>query len=90
MVTLAVDAMGGDIGPQITVPAVLDALRWQQDLRVLLFGDEPAIAALLGGHSHDRLVVCHSEQAVKMDDAPSVALRSKKKSSMALMLQAVK
>lgn len=90
MVTLAVDAMGGDHGPQITIPAVLEALNRQQDMRVLLFGNQSIVENVLGGRVHDRLIICDAEQVVEMDEAPSTALRAKKQSSMALMLQAVK
>jgi len=89
MVTLAVDAMGGDFGPDVTVPAVLRALTEQQDLRVLLFGDKDQIQAILGPRHPDRLTVCHAEQSVGMGESPAIALRTKKQSSMALMLQAV-
>lgn len=90
MVTLAVDAMGGDFGPDVTIPAVLRALSEQQDLRVLLFGDENKIRAVLGPRNVDRLSLCHSEQCIGMGESPAIALRTKKQSSMALMLQAVR
>jgi len=89
MVTLAVDAMGGDFGPDVTVPAVLRALSEQQDLRVLLFGEENKMRALLGPRNVDRLSLCHAEQSIGMGESPAVALRTKKQSSMALMLHAV-
>lgn len=90
MVTLAVDAMGGDFGPDVTVPAVLRALSEQQDLRVLLFGNQDTIKSLLGPRNVDRLVVRHTEQEIGMAESPAIALRTKKQSSMALMLQAVR
>ncbi|HCB38306.1 MAG TPA: phosphate acyltransferase, partial [Gammaproteobacteria bacterium] len=90
MVTLAVDAMGGDFGPDVTVPAVLRALSEQQDLRVLLFGNKNTIQSLLGPRNVDRLVVRHTEQDIGMSESPAIALRTKKQSSMALMLQAVR
>ncbi len=89
MVTLAVDAMGGDHGPQVTVPAVLKALNARQDLRVLLFGAKPQIEEYLDG-SQARLQIFHTDEHVGMGESPAIALRSKKKSSMALMLNAVR
>ena len=89
MVTLAVDAMGGDFGPDVTVPAILRALSEQQDLRVLLFGDKAKLQQLIGPRNVDRLTLCHAEQSVGMGESPAVALRTKKQSSMALMLKAV-
>ena len=90
MVTLAVDAMGGDLGPPITVPAVLRALNEQQDLRVLLFGNKQDILHYLGSPVPERLQLIHTEQTVGMGESPSLALRTKKQSSMALMLAAVR
>lgn len=90
MVTLAVDAMGGDIGPQATVPAVLQALKARKDLRVLLFGSKPHIEAHLGTEFNTRLQIHHTTESVGMGESPAVALRTKKKSSMALMLEAVR
>ncbi len=93
MVTLAVDAMGGDHGPRITVPAIVQALSARQDLRVLLFGRQSDIAPLLGGAAvaiAQRLEVVHTDESVGMADSPSVVLRAKKDSSMRLMLDAVR
>ncbi|MBA56200.1 MAG: phosphate acyltransferase [Pseudomonadales bacterium] len=89
MVTLAVDAMGGDFGPDVTVPAVLRALSEQQDLRVLLFGNQEKLQSMVGPRNVDRLTICHSEQIIGMGESPAVALRTKKQSSMAMMLNAV-
>jgi glycerol-3-phosphate acyltransferase PlsX len=89
MVTLAVDAMGGDFGPEVTVPAVLRALAEQQDLRVLLFGAKDKLHPILGPRIPDRLTVCHADQCVGMGESPAQALRTKKQSSMALMLHSV-
>src|SRR5690606_23370019 len=93
MVTLAVDAMGGDSGPRVTVPAVVQALQAQQDLRVLLFGRQADIRAELpaaAARFSDRLEIIHCEDVVSMADAPSAALRSKKDASIRRMLEAVR
>ena len=85
MVTLAVDAMGGDSGPRITVPAIVQALKVQQDLRVLLFGRQSDIQPLLpsaGEFPAERLVVTHCDEVIGMAESPSTALRSKKNSSL--------
>lgn len=93
MVTLAVDAMGGDFGPRITVPAIVQALKTQQDLRVLLFGRQTDIQSLLpspADYPVDRLVVMHCEDVIGMADSPLVALRGKKNTSLRVMLEAVR
>lgn len=93
MVTLAVDAMGGDFGPRVTVPAIVQALKAQQDLRVLLFGRQSEIQPFLSSIADfpaERLVVTHCEDVIGMADSPSVALRGKKNASLRVMLEAVR
>lgn len=46
-VTLSIDAMGGDFGPQVTVPASLACLRKNPDLKLIMVGDEAVLAGLL-------------------------------------------
>lgn len=92
-VTLAIDCMGGDFGPPVTIPAALSALDKHPDLHLVLVGDEAAIRALLRqrkAEQHPRLKVRHTTEVVLMDDKPSVALRSKKDSSMRIALQLVR
>jgi phosphate acyltransferase len=92
-ISIAVDAMGGDHGPGVTVPAVLDALRRDPDLRVVLVGRSDAIEPLLPTNRaefSERLTVCDAPEVVAMDERPQDALRKKKKSSMRLALDLVK
>ena len=77
--------MGGDFGPRATVPATLDILRQQPNLRVVLFGDAQQIQqqlCLAADKFPERLQVRHCSQCVSMDDKPSFALRNKRDSSM--------
>ncbi len=93
MVTLAVDAMGGDHGPRITVPAIVQALNMQQDLRVLLFGRQQELHAALSEalpYSQDRVELIHCDDVIGMAESPSLALRTKKQASMRMMLEAVR
>ena len=53
-VVIALDAMGGDHGPDVVVPAAAIALERRPDTRFLLFGDEKLIAPLLGRHARAR------------------------------------
>ncbi len=92
-VTLAIDCMGGDFGPPVTIPAALTALDKYPDLHLVLVGDEAAIRALLrqrNAEQQPRIRVRHTTEVVLMDDKPSVALRSKKDSSMRVALQLVR
>ncbi|MGD8885839.1 MAG: phosphate acyltransferase, partial [Gammaproteobacteria bacterium] len=84
-ITIALDAMGGDHGPPVTIPAALTALQEDPELNIVLVGDETTISQQLttaGAAVNDRLVIQHASQQVEMDDLPSHALRNKKDSSM--------
>ncbi len=91
-IALAVDAMGGDFGPRITVPAALVVLRETPSLRLTLVGDESVISPFLSRLSADersRVSVVHTTEVVTMDDKVAVALRQKKQSSMRLAINLV-
>lgn len=91
-INIAIDAMGGDHGVQVTVPASLDALAKFPDVSIILVGNQSLIEKALSSHQYDasRLRVEHAEQVVEMDDLPSKALRNKRKSSMRIALNLVK
>jgi len=86
MIVLSVDAMGGDHGPEVTLPACKTFLDAHPDAHLLLFG----LAGSAGGWSHPRARWHDSETAVAMDDPIEVALRRKKGSSMRLAIEAVR
>jgi len=84
-VTIAIDAMGGDQGLAVTVPAALAFLRRHPADRVILVGDEARIRQALGRRRLvpvDRIGVRNATQVVDMDEAPAQAMRNKKDSSM--------
>ena len=91
--TVALDAMGGDHGPDVVVPAALSVLAKEPEVRLILVGDENTLIETLRAHRAqpgDRLAVRHASQQVEMDDLPSQALRSKKDSSMRVSIDLVK
>lgn len=91
--TIAIDAMGGDHGPAVTVPAALRALDQHSDLELILVGQPEALeAALAAGKpaEHSRLHIHPASQVVGMDELPSSALRGKKDSSMRVAINLVK
>ncbi|MDO4694341.1 MAG: phosphate acyltransferase PlsX [Eikenella sp.] len=91
MITLAVDAMGGDEGLQVTLPAAAAFLAEKSDVSLVLVGDETRIRAGLGSQAgHPRLSIVHADEVVGMDEAPQSALKNKKNSSMRLAVQQVK
>ncbi len=92
-ITIAIDAMGGDHGPHVTVPAVLNALKEDSQLNVVLVGLEDAILAELKAHKASvspRLRIHHSTEVVLMDESPQSALKNKKDSSMRVAINLVK
>jgi glycerol-3-phosphate acyltransferase PlsX len=90
--TIALDAMGGDHGPAVVVPAAALALQELPDLHFLIFGDERKIRPLLAQHPalDKATTVRHTEKMVGNHEKPSQALRSGKDSSMRLAIEAVK
>jgi glycerol-3-phosphate acyltransferase PlsX len=88
-VTVAVDCMGGDHGPQVTVRAALDFLRRREDVRVVLVGIEDRIRPFLAGSDDSQLMVRHAGEVVGMDEPPGLALRAKKNSSMRVAVDLV-
>jgi len=92
-VTIALDAMGGDFGPDVVVPAALRALEEHGDLNVILVGDEAVLRNVLQRRkaaTHGRVRIHHASQKVEMDETPSHALRNKKDSSMRVAIDLVK
>jgi phosphate acyltransferase len=92
-VTIALDAMGGDYGPDVVVPAALRALDEDGDISVILVGDETVLRSALERNKsagNDRLRIHHASQKVGMDETPSHALRNKKDSSMRVAIDLVK
>ncbi|MCX4189263.1 phosphate acyltransferase PlsX [Methylophaga sp. OBS3] len=90
---IAIDAMGGDHGPQVVIPAAISALQKHNDVELILVGDEATLQAALTQQStvdKDRVTIHHASQVVAMDEAPQSALRSKKDSSMRVAINLVK
>jgi glycerol-3-phosphate acyltransferase PlsX len=92
-ITIAVDAMGGDHGPAVVVPASLAVLAREPSLRIVLVGLEPEINAHLARLSRalsERVSVRKATQVVAMDEKPQDALRKKRDSSMRVAIELVK
>src|SRR2546423_8895568 len=93
LVTLAVDCMGGDHGPHVTVAAALDFQARVADADIVLVGATEAIEAELkarGALAGARLRVQPASQVVAMDEPPAQAMRYKKDSSMRVAVNLVK
>src|SRR4029078_345406 len=92
-VNIELEAMGGDHGPGVVIPAASIALVRHPDMRFLLVGDTARIEPVLGDHPAlaANAQIIHTDVAVAMDAKPSQALRKGRwRSSMWLALEAVK
>lgn len=89
---IAIDAMGGDIGPQVMIAGAALALDRRGDLSFLLFGDEAAIRAELDARPALAAVsqVVHCPDTITAEDKPSQAIRRAKTTSMGRAIHAVK
>src|SRR5690554_3574138 len=91
--TIALDAMGGDHGPSVIVPAALDSAESNPHLNLIFVGDETVLRQYLGDaltRLGDRIRLHHASQTVEMHESPAKALRGKKDSSMRVAVDLVK
>jgi glycerol-3-phosphate acyltransferase PlsX len=86
MITIAVDCMGGDHGPKVTLPACQQFLDQHTDAALVIVG----LADALKNFSHPRATLVTVTEVVTMDDPLEIALRRKKDSSMRVAIQHVK
>ena len=92
-VTVAIDCMGGDHGPHVTVPAALQYLQQDPGVNIVLVGISNAIEAELRAAKfvqNPRIRIHSASQVVTMDESPALALRGKKDSSMRVAINLVK
>ena len=93
MITVAIDVMGGDHGPHVTIPATLALLQEDSNVKVILVGLSEAIDAQLRLHKaqkHPRITIQHASEVVLMDESPQSAMKNKKDSSMRVAINLVK
>ncbi len=89
---IAIDAMGGDFGPEVTVAAASRILKQRRDVKLILVGLEDKIQdelSRLNLKTSDRLSIHHASELVAMDEAPALVLRKKKDSSMRVAINLV-
>ncbi len=89
---IAIDAMGGDEGVRVMVAGAALARHRHEGFQFLFVGDEASIEAALNDHPNLKAdsEILHAEHVVSADDKPSQALRSSKKTSMGMAVNAVK
>lgn len=91
VLTVALDAMGGDKAPGVVIRGAVIAARKFPEIRFLFYGDEGKLAPMLGRtrRLRDRYEIVHTNYAVSSHDKPSQALRQGRRSSMRLAIEAV-
>jgi len=89
--TIALDAMGGDHGPGVIVPAAAAAHSKHPSLKFLFFGDEGTISPVLSRFPVLSSVssIIHTDKTISPDDKPSAVLRGGRGSSMFMAIEAV-
>ena len=92
MVNVALDAMGGDNAPQAVVQGAVNAIAESKEVKVFLVGKQEEITKELSKYTYskEQLEVVDAREIVDMAEAPVMAIRKKKDSSMVKALQLVK
>lgn len=91
-VRVAVDAMGGDYAPAGIVKGVVEAVKEKENVKVFLVGKEDLVKKELSAYEYptERIEVVAAEEVIETAEAPVLAIRSKKNSSMVVGLNLVK
>lgn len=92
MITIAVDAMGGDNAPGEIIKGAVLAVQEKKDIKVLLTGDEAVIHKELDEYNYDkeRFEIVHAPEVITNCEAPVMAIRSKKNSSIVVAMNLIK
>jgi glycerol-3-phosphate acyltransferase PlsX len=93
MLTIALDAMGGDFGPEVVIPSAVHAVKKFKDIHIILVGNETRLRDCAKDNNIDldkHFEIQHASQVVEMHEDPRHALRKKKDSSMRVAINMVK
>ena len=84
LVRVAVDAMGGDEAPFVTVKGAVDAIKESDNLKVFLVGKSDVVESELSKYEYDkdRIEVVNASEVIEMAEPPVMAIRTKKDSSI--------
>jgi len=89
--TIAVDAMGCDLGPSVVVDGALQALEIYPSVKLILVGQEDVIRYELAKHKESKQIsILHAPEIITPDEVPTTAIRRKKDSSLVMGLGSVK
>jgi len=89
---IALDAMGGDYAPAVTIEGAIETVNDFEDIDIILVGDENLLKRELDSKKHlpGRISVKHASQVVGMDESPAAAIRRKRDSSISRSIELVK
>lgn len=88
---IAVDAMGGDLGPEIVAKGAIEAARANpSDLTVVLIGDRGRLETIVSRHSLSNVEIEHASEVIDPSEPPATAIRKKKDSSIAVAYRLIK
>jgi glycerol-3-phosphate acyltransferase PlsX len=89
---IALDAMGGDYAPAVTIEGAIETVNDFEDIDIILVGNESSIKIELDSKRYppNRISIRHASQIVSMDESPSVAIKKKKDSSIRRACELVK
>ena len=89
---VALDAMGGDYAPAVTIEGAIETVNDFEGIDVILVGDENSIKRELDSKRYlpNRISIKHASQVVGMDEAPAAAIRKKRDSSIGRAIELVK
>ena len=92
MITVAIDAMGGDFAPVSAIEGSVDALAANKNVRIILVGDSNALNKGLENLNYDkeRLEIVHASQVIGTDEHPMMAVQRKKDASILVAMKLIK
>ncbi len=92
LVQVAVDAMGGDYAPKEVIKGAVEAVNERTEIKILLVGREDSMKQELAAYTYDkeRIEVVHAEDVITNEEAPVMAVRRKKNSSIVVAMNLVK
>lgn len=92
MITVAVDAMGGDYAPSQMVAGAIAAVNLRKDIKVVLVGRREDVERELSGKDYpkDQIEIVHASEVIATEEPPVHAIRRKKDSSIVVGMNLVK
>lgn len=89
---IALDAMGGDYAPAVTIEGAVETVKAHKDLEIILFGDETSLKKELKDKDYpsEKIHIRHTTQVIGMHESPVTALREKKDSSIRRAVESVR